>query len=236
MALPKLQYPIHDVLVPSTNKKIKVRPILTKEEKILLMAKESSASEDILSAVKQVVNNCILDDTVDIDKFTTFDIEFLFLKLRALSISDTATYSLVDNEDSKVYDLIIDLNKVEVKFPDDVSMNIKITDEDGILMKYPDSTLYSDDNFFKLEGIARFEEFVYRFIDKIFFGDQVFIFADQSKEDRAEYLDSLDVKTMQKVRDFMNNIPTLYYKTSYKTAAGKEHEVVLTTLTDFFML
>ena len=98
MALPKIQHPLFDCVVPSTNKKIKIRPMLVKEEKILLMAKQANDRSDQINALKQVVNNCIAE-TLDIDNLALFDLEYIFTKIRAASVSNTVKLSYKDNED-----------------------------------------------------------------------------------------------------------------------------------------
>lgn len=235
MTLPKISHPLYDLVIPSNLKKIKVRPMLVREEKILLLARESGTDEDILNAEAQVVNNCIQDD-INIEKLTTFDIDFLFLKLRSMSVSNETTYSVIDNEDEQVHIIKINLDDVIVQFPENVDKNIKINDDSGILMKYPESTLFTDKEFFKLEGSDRFEEFTYRCIDKVYFGDEIIIFSDIPKEERREFIESLSINAFQKVKEFLNNMPTLYYKSSYKNSKGTEHTVVLNQLTDFFTL
>ena len=118
MALPKLTHPMFDVVVPSSKKVIKIRPMLVKEEKILLMAKTSDDPSEILSAVKQVVNNCIVDSDIDVEKFPLFDVEYIFIKIRSYSVSNISKVSYRDNEDNKVYDFEVDLEKVNVVFPE----------------------------------------------------------------------------------------------------------------------
>ena len=112
MSLPKIEYPIHLINIPSINKKIKFRPFLVKEEKLLLMAKESDNLADNLLATKQVINNCCLEP-LDINKLAIFDLEYIFLKLRALSVDNMVKLSYVDNEDNKTYTFDVDLNEVE---------------------------------------------------------------------------------------------------------------------------
>jgi len=118
MALPKITHPMFDVIIPSTKTKIKIRPMLVKEEKILLMAKNGEEETEILAAVNQVVNNCIITDGIDVDKLALFDVEYLFVKIRAVSVSNVSKVSYKDNEDEKIYDFEVDLNNVEVKFPE----------------------------------------------------------------------------------------------------------------------
>ena len=114
--LPKIQYPVHTIIVPSTKKKVNFRPFLVKEEKILLMAKESEKDSDILMAVKQIVNNCSTDPKFDVNSLSIFDLEYIFLKLRAASVDNTIKISYKDLEDDKVYDFEIDLLKKEKFF------------------------------------------------------------------------------------------------------------------------
>ena len=104
MSLPKIMYPQFDILVPSLNKKMKFRQFLVREEKILLVAKTSNEDNDILTAIKQVVNNCSMDPTFDVDTISVFDLEYLFLKIRSLSVSNVIKLSYKDYEDEKVYD------------------------------------------------------------------------------------------------------------------------------------
>jgi len=110
--LPKLNHPIHNIEVPSLKKKKNFRPFLVKEEKILLMAKESDDSNDILVAVKQIVNNCSLDPDFNIDDLALFDLEYIFLQLRAVSVDDILTVSYRDNQDEKIYDFDIKLKDI----------------------------------------------------------------------------------------------------------------------------
>ena len=114
MALPKLDKPIFELEVPSQNRTVKARPFVVKEEKILLTAQQSGQEKDIVLGIKQVLTNCIQDASFDIDSLTTFDLEFMFLKLRSRSVNNIIDVSYRDNEDDKVYDFQIDLDTVEM--------------------------------------------------------------------------------------------------------------------------
>ena len=107
MALPKITHPTSDVTIPSNKKKIRIRPLLVREEKILLMAKETKDETDILVALKQVVNNCIITPNIDINDFTIFDLEYLFIKIRCFSIGNITNVAYVDNEDEKTYNFSV---------------------------------------------------------------------------------------------------------------------------------
>jgi hypothetical protein len=116
--LPKIEHPIHKIKIPSTKKEVGFRPFLVKEEKLLLMAKESETPSDILSTIKQIINNCCLDPKFDINKLAIFDLEYIFLRLRAISVDNNVKVTYRDNEDQKLYDFDIPLNKVEIKYPE----------------------------------------------------------------------------------------------------------------------
>ena len=149
--LPKIDYPIYTIEIPSTKQKARFRPFLVKEEKLLLMAKESENSADILTAVKQIVNNCAVDPNFDVDKLAIFDLELIFIKLRAFSIDNILKVAYKDFEDEKIYNFEIDLNEVKVIFPEEIDTNIKISENSGIVMKFPPASLYSDKEFLNIE-------------------------------------------------------------------------------------
>lgn len=236
MALPKISHPIFDVVIPSTKKKVKIRPMLVKEEKILLMAKTSEDENAILTAVKQVVNNCIVDADIDVDKLATFDIEYLFIKIRSISISNTSKVSYKDNADNKIYDFEVDLDKIEVRFPENVDKNVKVTDTIGILMKYPEASIYSEDEFINLPPENIIENLIARCIDKIYDGDEMYDTKTFTKQEIVDFIEQLDVNTYESMRKFLANIPKLYYKIEYKNSKGDEREIIMTTLNDFFTL
>lgn len=236
MPLPKINYPLTELKIPSTGKKTKVRPFLVKEEKILLMAKTGQDIGEILNSVKQVVNNCLVDDTIDIDKLTLFDIEYLFLKLRAISVSNICKVSYKDADDQKVYDFEIDLNEVEVKFSENKNKIIKVTDSIGLIMKYPDASLYSDKEFFKSDKDDTASKLLARCIDKIYDGDEMYDPRDFTQEEINQFFDNLGTKVYEQMRDFINDMPTLYHKIEYKNSSDQNRVIELTALTDFFTL
>lgn len=231
--LPKIDYPVYKLKIPSLKKEFQFRPFLVKEEKILLMAKESEQATDILSAIKQIINNCALDPKFDIDKLALFDLEYIFLKLRSISVDNMVKVSYKDNEDDKNYDFDIDLNKIEVKFPEKADNNIKITEKSGIVMKYPSAKLYDDKEFLSLEKDYMFELIV-RCIDSIYYEDQVYKANDYKKEDLVEFLENLNIKVFEEIQKFLLNIPKIEYKINYENSVGTKREIVLSSLNDFF--
>lgn len=235
MPLPKIKHPIFEFTIPSTGKKESFRPFLVKEEKILLMAKSSGEPADSLRAVKQVVNNCAISDAFDIDKLPIFDLEYLFLQLRAVSVNNVVTVSYRDNEDKKVYDFSIDLKEVKVKFPENVDPVILVGHTMGIVMKWPAASLLDDKEYFKV-GDDAYYELILRCIDKIYDGDDVYNPADYSLKEIEEFLDDCGVETLEKIQQYMSNAPRLYHQLKYVNSNGNERVIELTSLTDFFTL
>lgn len=235
MTLPKISHPTFRLTVPSTKKQLMFRPFLVKEEKILLMAKTSGDSNDILSAIKQVVNNCCQEKGFDINRLTIFDLEFLFLKIRSNSIGNKVTLSFKDLEDEKEYKFEVDLNQVEIEYPTNADNNVRIDDKTGIIMKYPSASLYDDKGFLGLGQDAMFELMV-RCIDKIYNGDDMYDPASYRKEDLANFVDELDVKTFEKIQEFLTNAPSMKHVLNYRNSLGHERKIELTTLNDFFTL
>lgn len=234
MPLPKLDQPIFEMLVPSQNKTIRFRPFLVKEEKILLFAQQSENERDIVLAIKQILQNCIVDK-FDVNTLCTFDLEYMFLKLRSKSVNNVVDVSYRDTEDNEVYDFKIDLDEVEIQIPENVSKKIEITDKIGIIMKYPSITLLDSapDDASPLEMV---EYLVRSCIDQVYDEEDVYFVAEQPKEEVDAFIDSLDVETYEKIRSFFNQLPRMYYKLEYKNSLGNDRLIEMTSLRDFFTL
>ena len=235
MALPKIQSPTFEVVIPSINKSVLFRPFLVKEEKILLMAQQSNDEKDIIKAIKQVVNNCCIEENFDVEKMALFDLEYLFLKLRARSVNNIIEVVYKDSEDEKEYKFVINLDDVEVKMPKKIDKNIKINKKSGIIMKYPSASLVDEVKEFKNE-IEILNFFILKCIQEIYDENDVYPASEQTEKELQEFLDSLDVKTFDKIREFIENIPKLHHTVKYLNAKGEEKFVTLNTLSDFFML
>lgn len=232
-SLPKIDQPIYTIKVPSLNKNVKFRPFLVKEEKLLLMSKESDNESDILSAIKQIVNNCCLDKGFNVDKIALFDLEYIFLKLRSFSVNNLVKVSYKDYEDEKVYDFEIDLNTIEVLFPEKVSNNIKISEKSGIVMNYPSASLYEDKEFLSLTDNYMFE-LILRCIDKIYEEDEIYEPSNHSKKELSEFLENLSLKVFEDIQKFLLSVPKIEHKIKYKNSLGNDREITLSSLNDFF--
>lgn len=233
MPLPKIDKPLFDLKIPSTGNIVQCRPFLVKEEKILLTAQQSGEDKEIVLAIKQVLSNCIVDPGFDADRLTTYDLEYMFLKLRARSVNNVIEVSYRDGEDNKVYDFTIDLDKVEMMADKEVSNKIMINDEVGIIMNHPSVTILDQIP----EGASPselVEHLVIKCIDQVFNGEEVFPAAEETEEDLKDFISELDVNTFDKIRDFFDGLPKLYHKIEYKNSLGNDRVIELNTLRDFF--
>lgn len=232
MPLPKIDQPLFDATIPSSGRKIVFRPFLVKEEKLLLIAQQGESME-MVRAIKQVLQNCIQDD-IDIDDLTTFDLEYLFLKLRAKSVNNIAKLAYRDNEDDKVYEFEVDLDTIEVTFSENIETKIKITDTVGITMKYPSASITDKMGEFENE-VQLMTFFVTNCIDTVYDEENVYLLSDYTDQEIAEFLDSLNVATFEKIRNFFESMPRLYHKIEYQNSLGNTRTIELTNIRDFFM-
>lgn len=234
--LPKITHPTFEFSVPSTGKKELFRPFLVKEEKLLLISKTSEDPTEIFRSIKQVINNCAVSDKFDIDDLAIFDLEYLFLQLRGISIDSKAKVAYRDNEDDEIYTFDVDLTTISVTFPEKKDMIVKINDSMGIKMRYPKASLFDDREFFKSESEEVFYELILRCIDKIYNGDDLFDPKDYTKEELEQFLDQLDVRVFEKIQDFMNDLPKINHVLEYTNKNGNHRRIVMTSLNDFFTL
>jgi len=234
MSLPKISHPIFTIEIPSTKTKTRFRPFLVKEEKILLMAQASGNIKEIISSLKQVVNNCALEE-LDIDDLTTFDLEYIFIKLRAQSVNNIIELSYVDQEDNKKYDFEVDLNQVVLLIDPEHTNKIKVNDEIGIVLKYPKPKVADDTSEVETE-LDLFFVMMKECIDYVYDDNKKYLAKDYTKEELDEFLATLDVGTFKEIQKFFNTLPKLYYKIEYENELGNHREIELKSLNDFFML
>lgn len=230
MALPKIDVPTFTLTIPSTKKELGFRPFLVKEEKILLMAQQGTET-DMISAIKQIINNCCLDK-LDVDTLATFDLEYLFLKLRGKSVNNIIELKFKDNEDEKVYDFQIDLDKIEVTFPEENNPKIKINDKLGIIMKYP--SVNATQSVMNVEDRAEmFNKILVNSVEMIYDDEEVYPVSDHTEEELLEFIDNLDSKTFKKIEKFFENMPRLTHVLEYTNTKGNKRKIELNTVQDF---
>ena len=235
MGLPKVLHPTFSLVLPSTKKTVSFRPFLVKEEKILLMAQSSSEQSDIVKAIKQVIVNCVTDPTVDVNKFTTFDLEYFFVKLRAKSVQNIIHLSYKDHEDEMVYDVEVNLDDVEIMQAREAKSTIETGPGSGIILRYPQISIM--DTVEKITDAIDFNFAIMEAcIECVFEGDKVYKTNDFTREEVRDFIDSLDVNTYQQIQEFIEAMPRLEHTISYTNSKGREVKIVLKTLTDFFTL
>ena len=233
MPLPKIDQPIFDMTIPSIGKTITFRPFLVKEEKILLIAQQSGNDTDVIRAIKQILNNCVLED-IDLDSLAIFDIEYMFLKLRSKSVNNIVKLSYRDVEDGEVYDFELDLDTIEVTIPENIGSKIEINDTVGMTMKYPSASITDKMKDFNTE-VDLMTFFIVNCIDTIYDEDNVYVASDFTEEEITEFLDGLNVNCFDKIRKFFESIPRLYHKIEYTNSIKSKRSIELTSLKDFFM-
>ncbi len=238
MALPKVDYPTFEVEIPSTKQKVTLRPMLVREEKILLTAKESDAPNGVFIAIKNVINNCCYTTPLDLSKLTTYDLEYLFLKIRSASVGNRVDLVFTDTEDdNKEHKFTVDLDTITIKYPKTPQNTlVKLNNDMNISLRYPLATVYESPVFMSKDSTPDelFDAFTLASLDKCWKGDVVTKFEDSSREEIKEFVDNLDIKTYDKIKEFVSDLPTLYYETKYKDSNGKEKTMKLTSLMDFF--
>jgi hypothetical protein len=235
MSLPKLSHPIFELTLPSTKQTLKYRPFLVKEEKILLTAQSSGEAKDIILSIRQVINNCILTEGIDVEDLTTFDLEYLFIKIRAKSVNNIITLTYRDLDDDKKYDVEVDLDTIEVIENPDHNPRVDLENGLQLLMKYPKADLASSLKIVDGE-LDIFFEVLKNCIDTIYEGETAYKASDYESAELDEFVQSLDVNAFKKIQEFFSTMPKLYHEIKYTNSLGKEKVIPLTNLNDFFTL
>jgi len=237
MALPKINTPTYELEVPSTNEKIKYRPFLVKEEKILLIALESEENNQIIQAVKEIVAMCTFDK-IDLGNMPMFDVEYIFLQIRSKSVGETSNLKLLCKDDGKTYaDVKIDLGDIKVSVDEEHTNKIELTDEMGMIMTYPTIDSFTNTGISEITSSNMLEVIatcILQIYDKK--GEEVFDAKDQTKEELNDFIGQLNTKQFQEVQKFFDTMPKLQHTVVVKNPKTKvESEVVLNGLNDFFV-
>jgi len=250
MPLPKIDLPIFDLKLVSQETPIKFRPFLVKEEKLLLMALQSGKEEDILKTIKQVVNNCIIGE-VDIDKIPIFDIEYLFLNIRARSIGEKVeTYFVcrnvigkktneegVEEDDYCMHMMPVEVNLLEIKPAiDNLPTRIYLTKDIGIQLNFPNLSNYkSIESMILSEGNKEVFDLIYDCTEYIFDPKEVYYKNETPVEEFYSFFESLTQEQFLKITDFFESLPTISYDKEHNCQkCDFKHKLHLEGLNDFF--
>ena len=236
MALPKLNTPTYELEIPSTDEKIKFRPFLVKEEKILMMALETKDNAQIISAVKDIVSECTFNK-LNISTMPMFDVEYIFLQIRSKSVGEVSKVKILCPDDKKTYTNVeIDLNEVKVQVEDEHTNKIELTDSMGMIMTYPNIDSFSDNGIQNINASNMLDVIgtciLQIYEDK---GEKVYEAKDQTKKELVEFIEQLNTKQFQDVQKFFDTMPRLKHTIKVKNPKTKKtSDVTLSGLNDFF--
>ena len=239
MPLPKINTPTYELELPSSGKKIKYRPFLVREEKILLVALESEDMKQITESVVSILTDCIITKGVKVSDLSTFDIEFLFLNVRSRSVGETVEVNITCPDDGKT-SVPVEIDLDEIKIVKDKSHKniIKLDEKLSMKLKYPSLEQFIDSNF-ETGGneseVDKSMSMVTSCIDIIYDNEESWDASDCTKKELEEFLEQLNTKQFKEIESFFTTMPKLSHTVKVKNPNTKvESEVVLEGLASFF--
>ena len=244
MMLPKLDTPTYELNLISTGKPIRYRPFLVKEQKLFLMSAESEDTKELITTIRQVLKNCILDE-IDVDSLPSFDLEYLFMNLRARSVEEIVNLKYKCNNNVKdeegndkkcnhVVDFDVNILDVEPTIHDNHTDKIQINEKIGVKLKYPTFEMF--EKYDKLNQNEAMLKVLIDCIDYIYDDEQMYYSKDTPKKDIEEFIDSLQQKDLEKFKDFFNTMPEIKKDLEFKCPRC-EHEETITVkgMQNFFV-
>ncbi len=238
MPLPKIATPTYELVLPSSNKKIKFRPFLVKEEKILIIAMESQDTTQIANAVKDVISHCILSRGIKVEKLSTFDIEYLFLNIRGKSVGEDIEVMVTCPDDGKTQvPTSINIDSIKVITSDDHEKDIKLDEQYTLRMKYPSLNEFIKNNFASATDMNVDDTFdlIASCIDQVYSEEESWTSADCTKKELKQFLEQLDSKQFKAIEKFFETMPKLSHTVKVINPNTKvESEIVLEGLQNFF--
>ena len=239
MPLPKINAPTYELELPSSGKKVKYRPFLVREEKILIMALESQDMKQIASAITDVLKSCILSRGIKIEKLATFDIEYLFLNVRARSVGETVDVNVTCPDDEKTQvEMEIDIDAIKIQKNPEHTKLIKLDDNLSVEMNYPSFQEFINTNF-EFEGdenqVDKSFDIITACIGQVFTEEESWSGSDCTKKELKEFVESMNSKQFKDVEAFFTTMPKLSHKVKVKNPTTEvESEIVLEGLASFF--
>lgn len=228
MALPKIKHPTYSITIPSTKQQVTIRPFTVQEEKLLLMAKASEKLDDVIDCMVKIVKNCIIEP-VDVSKLATFDIEYIFIKLRSKSVGEIVDLEYNDSETGTV-NFQVNLEEIEVKYFPEHTPKIKVFDDIYVKMRYP-----SLDDMKAVGGDINEDNIVdilYKCIEQMYDDNEVY--TEYSKEELEEFINNLPVDSIANITKFFNTMPVVEHTVTLKNREGQTKEVLLRGINSFF--
>lgn len=239
MPLPKINTPTYELVLPSNGKKIKYRPFLVREEKILIMAMESEDMKQITSSIVQILGDCIITKDVKVESLSTFDIEYLFLNVRAKSVGETVEVNVTCPDDGETQvELEIAIDSIKVQKTRGHKNIIKLDDELMMKLKYPSMDQFIESNFETSEKGSEVSQsllMITSCIDTIYNEEESWEASDCTRKELDEFIEQLNTKQFKEVEKFFSTMPKLSHKVKVKNPnTDVESEVVLEGLASFF--
>ena len=237
MPLPQINAPTYELTIPSSKRKIRYRPFLVKEEKILVIAMESNDIGDIARAVKQVLGQCILTKGIKIDKLSTFDIEYLFLNVRGKSVGETVDIKVTCPDDGvTTVPVTVDLDAIKVTFDPEHDKDIILDDKLMMRMKYPSLDEFIKENFqVDNVGFEQSIEMIATCVDMIYSEEETWTSADFTQKEMIDFLEGLGSKQFKELEKFFTTMPKLTHEIKVKNPkTKKENTIKLEGLAAFF--
>ena len=238
MPLPKINTPTYELVIPSTGKKIKYRPFLVREEKILILALETEDTAQIANAVVQILNECIITKGIDVTKLATFDIEYLFLNVRSKSVGETVEVNIVCPDDNKTsVQMEINIDSIKVQKTRGHKSTIKLDDQYSMKLKYPSLNEFIDSNFESSEesDVNKSLNMITSCIEMIYDEEESWAASDSTKQELEEFIEQLNSKQFKSIEKFFETMPKLSHKVKVTNPTTEvESEVVLEGLASFF--
>jgi len=237
MPLPKINTPTYELTLPSNGKKIKYRPFLVREEKILIMALETEDQKQITAAIIQILTACIMTRGVKLNELATFDIEYLFLNVRSKSVGETISLNLICPDDEKTsVEVSIDLDSIKVKKDKSHTNTVKLDDNLSLKLKYPSMKQFIESNFEAgVETVSNTMDVVISSIDMIYNEEESWNASESTKKELEDFIDQLNTKQFKLIENFFDTMPKLSHKIKVKNPkTDVESTVLLEGLAAFF--
>ena len=247
MGLPTIAVPEYTLTIPSSGKEVKYRPFLVKEEKILLLAMESENTEEIIGATKTIINNCVYGD-IDVDEMPTFDVEYIFLQLRAKAKGEVLDLKYKCPKCELEIPIAINIDDITIQRNKEHNKDIKLTEELGVMMKYPNMSLQMEvaQNTDTKTDVEKLFETVISCIDYIYDKETTYPSKDHTEKEMTDFLESLTDEQFQKLSKFFETSPVLRHhvelhcknkvkgKGKEKKECGYKEKITLEGLNSFF--
>jgi len=241
MALPMMNTPVYNMVLPSTKKTIKYRPFLVKEEKSLLIAQQSEDLTVMVDTLKSVISSCVLDK-IDVESLASFDIEYLFTQIRAKSVGETIEllfpcdmdHGEEDNEKARVK-ITIDLTQLQVETPEGHTNKIDLFGDVGVVMKYPSISIMKRLEGLEENDIDKIFSVIADSIEYIYQSDEIFYGKEQKPEEMLQFLNNLTSEQFLKVQRFFSTMPRIRKEVQYMCpVCARAHTKVLEGMQSFF--